>query len=425
MEHDVVVVGASLAGSTTAMLLARQGARVALVEQRPDPSAYKRVCGHFIQASAVPALERSGLLAPMLAAGAVRSHSRLRTPWGWTALPEEPGIEACVNLRREKLDPLVRATAAATPGVDLLLGRTVVDVLRRDDGRVAGVVAQARDGQRTALAARLVVGADGRDSRVAALAGLPERRWPHARFSYGAYYEGPPPAHAPDGTLWLLDPDWAAAFPTDDGLTLYAYMAPKERAAEVKGDLVGHLERFVSGLPDAPPILESRRVSQVFGKVEMPNVARGPVAPGLALVGDAALATDPLWGVGCGWAFQTAEWLAERAAPALGRGERALDRALAGYARTHKRRIGPHARAIHGYAGGRRFSRGEQMFFRAATLDPKLAVVSAAFGTRSISPTRMLLRGLPRAIRATAGRQATSRANSRSSSAAGSSVSPV
>src|SRR4051812_29945752 len=81
-DYDAVVVGASLAGCSTAMLLARGGARVALVERSPDPQAFKRICGHFIQSSAVPALERIGLLDAMEAAGAVRSRLRIWTRWG-------------------------------------------------------------------------------------------------------------------------------------------------------------------------------------------------------------------------------------------------------------------------------------------------------------------------------------------------------
>ena len=81
-DYDAVIVGASLAGCSTAMLLAREGAQVALVERRPDPDAFKRVCGHFIQSSAVPTLERLGLLEAMEAAGAVRSRLRMWTRWG-------------------------------------------------------------------------------------------------------------------------------------------------------------------------------------------------------------------------------------------------------------------------------------------------------------------------------------------------------
>ena len=59
-DYDAAIVGASLAGCTAAILLGRAGARVALIEQRPDASAFKRICTHYIQSSAVPTLERSG-----------------------------------------------------------------------------------------------------------------------------------------------------------------------------------------------------------------------------------------------------------------------------------------------------------------------------------------------------------------------------
>ncbi len=68
-DYDAVIVGASLAGCATAIGLGRAGASVALVEKRPDPAAFKRICSHFIQASAVPALDRLGLLEPIVEAG--------------------------------------------------------------------------------------------------------------------------------------------------------------------------------------------------------------------------------------------------------------------------------------------------------------------------------------------------------------------
>src|ERR1700736_6614591 len=120
-DYDAVVAGASLAGCATAIMLARGGARVALVEQRPDPAAYKKICSHYIQSSAVGTLERLGLLEPMISAGAVRSRVRLRTPWGWIDPPSAPLVPSGVNLRRERLDPLIREAAANTPGVELFL----------------------------------------------------------------------------------------------------------------------------------------------------------------------------------------------------------------------------------------------------------------------------------------------------------------
>src|SRR3954464_3726437 len=106
-DHDVIVVGASLAGCTTAIFLAREGARVALVERRPDPDAFKRVCGHFIQSSAVPTLERLGLLDEMERAGAARSRLRIWTRYG-VIETKDSSLPAAVNIRRETLDPIVR-----------------------------------------------------------------------------------------------------------------------------------------------------------------------------------------------------------------------------------------------------------------------------------------------------------------------------
>ena len=72
--YDVAVVGASIAGCTAATLLAREGASVAVIERNSDPDAYKALCTHFIQPSAVPTMERLGLLPLIEDAGAV--------PWG-------------------------------------------------------------------------------------------------------------------------------------------------------------------------------------------------------------------------------------------------------------------------------------------------------------------------------------------------------
>src|SRR5437588_2582093 len=228
-DYDAVIVGASLAGSATAIMLAREGARVALVEQRPDPSAYKKICSHYIQSSAVGTLERLGLLEPMMSAGAVRSRVRLGTPWGWIEPPSAPRVPSGVNLRRELLDPLIRETAAGTPGVELCLGHTVTELLREGDV-VCGALARDSAGRELRLRATLLVGADGRGSRVAKLAGVKTKTVPHGRVAYGGYFEGPPPAGSPDASFWLLDPDMAAAFPTDSGLTFYAAMPIKEHA---------------------------------------------------------------------------------------------------------------------------------------------------------------------------------------------------
>jgi 2-polyprenyl-6-methoxyphenol hydroxylase-like FAD-dependent oxidoreductase len=407
-DYDAAIVGASLAGCATAIMLARTGARVALVEKSPDPKAFKRICTHYIQSSAVPTLERLGLLEPMMRAGALRAHARLWTRWGWIAPPANSTSPSGVNLRREKLDPLIREMAAQTPGVELMLGYTVQELVR-DGEKFTGVRAHDSHEHTVELRARLIVGADGRDSKVAKLSGVPTKTAPHGRIAYGGYYEGPAPVTAPDAALWLLDPDMAAAFPTDGGLVFYATMPTKERLPEFRADPQGALEKLVSSIPEAPPIAESRLVGQVQGKVDMTNVLHRPTAPGLALVGDAAGALDPLFGVGCGFALQSSEWLADSVSPALS-GAESLEAGLKRYRRRHARGLGGHTRVILDYATGRKLNGGEKMLFAAAANDERTAKVFEAFGSRNIGPLRMLATGMPLAMLATARRSLSRRA---------------
>lgn len=396
-DWDAVIVGASLAGCSTAILLGRAGARVALVERQPDPAAYKRVCGHLIQSSAVPALERLGLMTQMTRAGAVRTGLAIRTPWGWIDPPTMEGkTKPALNLRREVLDPLIRRAAAETPGVELMLGRSVESVLR-DDGRVTGVEVAARSGERAVLRAKLVIGADGRASKVARLAGLPTREWPHGRFTYGAYFHDDSRGDDPlVARAWMMDPDWAAAFPTDAGLVNYSCMPTMDSLPDFKRDLSKAFFSFLRRIPDFPPIDESRKVTDISGKISMPNLMRGPVAPGLALVGDAAVTSDPTAGVGCGWAFEAAERLADEVAPAL-LGNRPLKWALARYRRRQRLALAGHNWMINDYATGRRFSFPERAMFSAVVHDEALRMRFHALGARSAGPTH-LLPGLPRIV---------------------------
>lgn len=394
-DCDAVVVGASLAGCTTAIFLARAGAKVTLVEKQPDPAAFKRICSHFIQASAIPTFERLGLLDPIVAAGGVRTRFHAWTQWGWIeAPPEEAGL--CLNLRREVLDPLIREAAGSEPGVELVLGHSAERLLR-EEGVVKGVVVRDREGNETELRAPLTVGADGRDSRIAELSGVPTKTRPHGRIAYGGYFEGAKPDKAPDTSMWMLDPQWTAAFPTDSDLTFYAAMVTKDRIPEFKRDPAGALVKFVSDVPEAPPIREGRLVEPVLGKIDMLNRARVQTAPGLALAGDAALAIDPLFGVGCGWALQSGEWLADAVAPAL-RGEEPLEQALDRYRRRHTRELRGHAFLIHDYATGRRLTAGEKMLMAAATRDPRVATAFDEVGTRRTKPAGQLVRILPRIV---------------------------
>jgi len=403
---DVVVVGASIAGCSTATFLGRQGASVALIESHGDPQAFKRMCTHFIQASASPTIDRLGLTEPFRGAHARQTDTNIWTRYGWVSTAREsagPPVSewAPWNIRREKLDPLLRELAAGTDGVELMLGHTVNALLRDSKGRVTGVRVRERSGTEYELHAKLVVAADGRDSELAKLAGVRTKLKPHRRFGYFAYYRDTPLVTGDSAQMWLLDPDVAYAFPTDDGLVCLTAMPVKDRLPDFKPDPEQGLARLFEGLPDGPRIDPAKRVGKVLGKLEIPNVVRRPTQPGLALVGDAALAADPLWGVGCGWAFQSSEWLADSVGLALSGGPDDVDAALERYRKRHRAGLAAHERFTSAYSTGRRFNPLEKLLFRAAARDRQVAQRITLMGERWITPQEMLGLGtMARMIRA-------------------------
>jgi menaquinone-9 beta-reductase len=384
--YDVAVVGASIAGCTAARMYAQRGARVALIERRPALDAYKTVCTHFIQSSATPVIRRLGLASRLDERGALLNSIEVWTPFGgWIRLPAE--TERGYSVTRKTLDPLLRSLAAGTSGVELMAGETAVGVL--GNGRVEGVEIEDTAHRRRRLPAGLVVAADGRDSRVARMAGVPGRVRPHGRFFYWAYYENLPLPSGEDAQMWILDPDGAYVFPMEDGIALALAAPRKERLPEFRADLEGAYERYMSRLPDGPDLAGATRVSKLIGKLDMPNVYRQRSRPGLAFVGDAALATDPFWGVGCGWAFQSAEWLVEETAGAVTGGED-LEPALARYRRRHARELLPHHLMICDTATARGSNPLERALLRAAARDPAVARAFEGVGSRREKPWTIL-----------------------------------
>ncbi len=389
MTYDVAVVGASVGGCTAARLFAQRGAKVALIERKPDPKAYKTVCTHFVQPSATPVIEKLGLAGPLDALGANRNSLEIWTPHGgWIHGPpaeEEHGY----SVTRRTLDPLLREMTAETPGVDLLTGTTVTGLTGR------GVA--LRDG--ATVDAKVVVGADGRGSKVAQMAGIRGRVKPHGRFFYWSYYRDLEPRTARSRT-WFLDPDAAYTFPNEDGLTVVLVAPHRDRLPEFRADLEGAYLRMVESLPDGPVLDGATREGKLLGKLDLPNVLRPAAKHGVALVGDAALSADPLWGVGCGWAFQSADWLVEETADALtGGGD--LDAALARYRRAHFRRLAVHHWFVADISSGRPTNPVERMMFRAAARDEHVMRAFARVGARHEQPTAMFRpRTLARMVRA-------------------------
>ncbi|WP_168724389.1 NAD(P)/FAD-dependent oxidoreductase [Streptomyces sp. A1547] len=393
-DYDVIIVGASIAGCTAATAYGRAGLRVALVERHRSPQAHKTLCGHFVLGGTHDVLERLDFWQPMVAHGAaVTSGLGMWTEHGWIVPRADSTVPPAISLRRGKLDPLLREIAAATPGVDLLLGHRVVELFQDDAGGIRGVVTVSgepgREAGRTEFRARLVVGADGHHSTVARLAEVPEDHAPNERFLFWTYYEGATMNGPGDGQVWPVGRDVAVCIRVDDGLTQVGVFPAKDRLPEFTAERQGAFDRFVGRLPDGPSLVGAQRVSNLIGTTDYPCIRRDPVPrPGLALIGDAATASDPVPAVGCGWAFRSAAWLADATAEPLAQG-RDLHRALRGYRRAH--------RFIDTYdALGRREALArppswlQQAIRAAAVSEPDISRRLAAFAMRAAPPSVLL-----------------------------------
>jgi flavin-dependent dehydrogenase len=401
-SYDVLIVGAGLAGCTAARLYAQRGLRVALIDRRAQIGDYKRMCTHFIQPAATPVIQRLGLAPLIEQAGGIRNRLDTWTRWGWIRVPmPEDGSDPPYgySIRRETLDPILRGLAAETPGVEVMLD-TNVKQLTRSEKRVTGVLVRSRKGQERKLSARLVVGADGRDSAIGAMAGVRAHVMTNNRFTYFAYYRDLELTSGQTGQAWLLEPDFAIAYPNDDGVTLVACFVERGKLPEFKQDIEGSFVRMVDSLPLAPKIHEAERVSPLLGKLDMPNSTRRLAVPGLAFIGDAAMAGDPLWAIGCGWAFQSAAWLADRTTQALLHDHDGIDRALWRYRITHRKKLLAFYLQSSDFSRARKLLPHETLLLASAAKDPVMARRFTAFGEGLIGLHELLApRSIGRALR--------------------------
>lgn len=307
--YDAIVVGARCGGAATALLLARKGHRVLVVDRATFPS--DTLSTHFVHLRGAAALARWGLLEEVTKATPAVGHYSIDFGVFTVAgppLPTPGGITTAYAPRRPTLDTTL-VQAASDAGAEVRQGVTVQDVLW-DAGRVVGIRARSADGTTFTENARIVIGADGRFSRIAEAveaAGLHDR--PTFAASYYAYWSGVPV----DGLEVYVRPERSyGAFPTEDGLTLVVMSWPIAEFAANRQDVEGN---FMKALEMAPALHErvanGTRETRFRGSGELPGYYRQGFGPGWALVGDARHHKDPCTAQGISDAFADAERLTE------------------------------------------------------------------------------------------------------------------
>lgn len=308
LHYDAIVVGARCAGSPTAMLLARKGYRVLVVDKATFPS--DTMSTHIIHPPGVAALARWGLLERLDATGCP-AFGRYSLDFGpltiaGTLRPAD-GIEQSRCPRRTVLDKLL-VDAAAEAGAELREDFTVEEILVAE-GRVSGIRGHARGGATVTERAGIVIGADGRNSLVAKTVQAPRyNEKPAFQAGYYAYWSGVPV----DGfEIYSRPYRGFGAAPTHDGLTLIVGGVPQAEFPAFKKDVEGNFMAILDLVPEfAERVRAGTREARFVGTADLPNFFRKPYGEGWALVGDAGYHKDPITAQGISDAFRDAEALA-------------------------------------------------------------------------------------------------------------------
>lgn len=330
MRADAVVVGAGPAGAATAILLAREGLSVALLDRARFPR--DKICGEYLSPEGSRILDRLGVLARVEANGARPLRGmRILGPDGTQLVGDYPPDGArpgdrprALAVRRRILDAAL-VERAREVGISVREGLRVVDLLR-EGTRITGVVAEPVGLERRTTAAErfsapLVVAADGRTSVIAERLGL---RGPHPwlhRLALVADIEGA--SGDPErGEIVLAPPAYSILNPVGAGVGNLSLVIPIEEARRHKADLAGYFDRVTRELPGFRERLRNaRRTGPVRALGPLGYRVAPPRVDGVLLTGDAAGFLDPFTGEGIYAALRSAEVTAEVGARAVKAGD--------------------------------------------------------------------------------------------------------
>ncbi len=336
-HYDVIVAGARCAGSPIAMLLARRGYDVLLVDRATFPS--DTISTHLIHPPGLDALQRWDLLERVVATGCPRIHTYAFDlgPFVIEGAPGHAQSPVWYAPRRTVLDKLL-IDAAAEAGAEVREGFTVDEIVI-DDGRVTGIHGHAKAGPPVTERARVVIGADGINSIVAKSTGAEQyNEKPRLEASYYWYWSGLPMNGRFEG--YDRGDRAFAAWPTNDDLTLVIVGWPYAEFEANKSDVEGNYHQTFERTPAFKERIRGARREDRFYGMAVPNFFRKPFGPGWALVGDAGYNRDFITAQGISDAFRDAELCANAVHDSLS-GTRSFDEAMSAYQTTRDTQVGP------------------------------------------------------------------------------------
>jgi 2-polyprenyl-6-methoxyphenol hydroxylase-like FAD-dependent oxidoreductase len=337
--YDAIIVGARSAGSTTALLLARCGVKVLLVDRATFPS--DTISTHILWPHGAEILKRWGLLHRLAATGVPPICRRMTFDVGPFALcgtiPDANDGMGGFCPRRTVLDSLL-VHAAAEAGVEVRESFSVDELVVRDDA-VVGIRGHGKGSPPVEERARVTIGADGVNSFVArAVRAIEYDVRPMAACCYYSYFRD---VVQDDIELYVRDHLAFGSAPTNDSLHLVMVNWPTRDFPKVRADIEGHVWRALEAAPDLMArVRQGRREERWYGTAGVPGYFRKPFGTGWALVGDASYSRDPITAQGISDAFIDAERLAEALCAWLS-GHGTFEVLLAAHESTRNERVRP------------------------------------------------------------------------------------
>lgn len=326
--YDAIIVGARCSGAATAMLLARKGHRILLLDRARFPSDIPQ--GHFIHQQGPQRLARWGLLDKIVASGCPGAES-CTADLGDFALHGTDvvldGVALGYGPRRKVLDKIL-LDAAASAGAEIREGCSV-EGFTSDGDRITGVRVRDANGGTFTEQATITVGADGKNSRLARAVKAPTYDAAPTLMCYCfSYWSGV--SHR--GLVVYERPNRAVfGFPTHDGLFAVFAGAPISELPALSANTEGHFNATVAlASPLDEWLRNGRREERFYGSGDLPNFYRKPFGAGWALVGDAGHHKDPYLALGVNDALRDADFLSDALDDAFS-GRSSFEAALAGY----------------------------------------------------------------------------------------------
>jgi flavin-dependent dehydrogenase len=313
VPDDVVVVGAGPAGSVAALILARAGVRVRLIDRARFPRG--KLCGDTLNPGALALLDQLGIGAEIRARALPIAGMTITGPRGARVAADYPAPLRGAAITRADLDILLVA-AATSAGASLAQEVRAREPLfdTRDSRRVVGVRTTSHAAE-DVLRSRVVVAADGRASRLGAAIGASRLAASPRRWAFGAYFTGVA-GQTSHGEMHVRRSGYVGVAPLPCGLTNLCVVrdAAWFRERGRRRDGAAAIDDAIA----ADPLLRerfasARRVSTTVTLGPLAVDTSGAGCPGLLLAGDAAGFIDPMTGDGLRFAIRGGMLAAEAA----------------------------------------------------------------------------------------------------------------